>query len=268
MTLQRTWFTVAVWLLAAGLARAGQPQLEFWPEVDAWWRVSPAWRLSLFVPISRNLETEYREGNLILQADYAFWTTRHPRGRRLLDENRAQQMRRLLLRAGYLGGKSLGDQGEAYTETTLFTELHVRTPVEGGILLQHRVRNDLRWLGDPAGRSTRWRYRVQAEKEYQAGKTSIVPYVNGEAYYDSRYDTVNRIRTIPGASVSWSPRLALEGNVTYQYDSRSSVTHLVALNVILHVFLESGRATPAPVPSRAPHALDEWRGLPVSAVSH
>jgi hypothetical protein len=76
------------------------------------------------------------------------------------------------------------------------------------------------------------------EKEYTQGRWSIVTYVNGEAYYDSRYHEVNRYRAIGGATFSWSPRIAVEGNWTYQYDSRSSVTNLNALNVILHAFFE------------------------------
>jgi hypothetical protein len=80
------------------------------------------------------------------------------------------------------------------------------------------------------------------EKELQVGRVSYVPYGNAEAYYDSRYDTVNRVRVIGGLSAAWSPRVALEGNITYQHDSRSSVTNLYALNVILHGFFEKGRA--------------------------
>jgi hypothetical protein len=76
------------------------------------------------------------------------------------------------------------------------------------------------------------------EKEIVAGGTSIVPYANVEPYYDSRYEVVNRVRLIGGATVAWSQRFALEGNVTYQHDTRSSVTNLYALNVILHVFFE------------------------------
>ncbi len=238
---RRSCLCLLIWLVTAGAAAADPLQLEFWPEVDAWWRVSPAWRLSLFVPISKNIETAYREGNLILQGDHAFGRSRWFH-RRLLDENRSQQMKPLLVRGGYLGGRSLGDQGEQYREHTMFTELHVRTPIKGGFLLQHRLRNDLRWLGEGAEQSYRLRYRLQVEKEYQAGRTSIVPYLNGEAYYDSRYQTVNRARVIPGASVSWSPRFAIEGNVTYQYDSRSSARQILALNTILHVYFETGRA--------------------------
>jgi hypothetical protein len=54
-----------LWLAAAGPAAAQDVAKEFWPEIDAWWRLSPTWRLSLFVPISENLDTHYREGNLI-----------------------------------------------------------------------------------------------------------------------------------------------------------------------------------------------------------
>ena len=34
------------------------------------------------------------------------------------------------------------------------------------------------------------------EKEFKVGHTSIVPYVNIEPYYDSRYAIVNHVRLI------------------------------------------------------------------------
>jgi hypothetical protein len=227
-------------LLTAGTAVAEPPSYEFWPEIDTWVRLSPEWRLSVFVPISENLDTHYREGNLIAQVDYAFGKARFQR--RLMDEDRARDMKVFLLRGGYLGGKSLGDEGEAYTEYTAFGELHQRIPVKGGILLSHRLRTDLRWLGkDSHEFSTRWRYRAMAEREFSAGRGSFVPYVNVEAYYDARYDSVNRLRLIAGTSMGWSPRAALEVNGTYQHDSHASPNELVALSLILHVFFDASR---------------------------
>ena len=226
------------WLMTAGAALADPPSREFWPEIDTWLRLSAVARVSLLVPISENLDTHYREGNLIPQVDYAWGTSK--RSTRLFDEDRARAMRIWLLRGGYLGGKSLDDQGEAYTEYTTFGELHLRLPLKGGFLLSHRLRTDLRWLGkDSHEFSNRWRYRFMLEKEVTAGRASVVPYVNVEPYYDSRYDTVNRVRLIVGSSVGWSPRAALEGNVTYQYDSRSSTKEVLALGVILHVFFDA-----------------------------
>ena len=231
-----------VWLGATGAAFADEPAYEFWPEIDLWLRLSPAWRLSMFLPLSENLETDYREGSLILQADYAWGKGSRLYKARLLDENRAQEMSTWLVRGGYLGGRSLDDHGETYRENTMFVELHNRTPIKGDILLSQRLRTDFRWLGDEPEFSYRLRYRLMVEKEFKVGDTSIVPYVNFEPYYDSRYGIVNRFRLIGGVTGTWSPRYALEGNITYQNDSRSSVTNLFALNVILHLYFDTSRA--------------------------
>ena len=229
-----------IWLAAAAVAGADPPAKEFWPEIDTWFRVSNAWRVSVFVPISENLDTHYREGNLILQADCA-WSA-STRNRRLVDEGRAQVMKLWLVRGGYLGGKSLDDHGAEYTEYTSFAELHLRLPLKGGVLLSHRLRSELRWLGEgDAEFSTRWRYRLLVEREFATGRGSFVPYVSVEPYFDSRYETVNRLRLIGGTSVVWSPRAAIETNVTYQHDSHSSTKELFALNVILHVFFDVSR---------------------------
>jgi hypothetical protein len=232
-----------VWLGVDGAAVAGETSLEFWPEVDLWLRLSPAWRLSMFVPLSRNIETGYREGSLILQADYAWgsaWAGRPLLETRLVDEERRQKMNPFMVRGGYLYGQSLDDHGQQYLEDTIFFELHGRAPLKGRVLLSNRLRTDLRWLGDDHVFSTRLRYRLMVEKEFEVGRTSLVPYASVEPYYDSRYGMVNRVRLIGGTSVAWSPRFALEGNITYQYDSRSSVTNLLALNVILHFYFDMG----------------------------
>ena len=170
-----------IWLAAAGAAVAHPASKEFWPEIDTWLRLSRAWRVSVFVPLTENLDTHYREGNLILQADYAW--SESARTRRLIDDDRAQIMQVWMLRGGYLGGKSLDDHGAEYTEYTAFAELHLRLSLPGGVLLSHRLRSDLRWMGEgDAEFSTRWRYRLMAEKEFTAGRGSIVPYVNVEPY--------------------------------------------------------------------------------------
>jgi hypothetical protein len=231
---------IVVWAVSVSAAAGDEPSKEFWPEIDTWWRLSPAWRVSLFVPVSENLETHYREGNVIPQADVAWGKSTVDR--RLMDEARARKMKAFMVRGGYLGGKSLDDQGEEYTERTIFSEFHVRIPIKGGFLISHRLRTDLRWLGEEdADFSNRWRYRLMVERELMAGRVSLVPFANGEAYYDSRYDTVNRVRLIGGTSVGWSRYYAIEANATYQYDSRSSASEILALNVILHVFFDTSR---------------------------
>jgi hypothetical protein len=223
----------------AAIAQNQDVVKEFWPEIDIWLRLSKDWRFSTFIPLSRNIETAYREGSLVLQVDYAFGRTNRPIIRRMLDENRMMAMKSMLIRGGYLSARSLGDSGEAYSENMAFAEFHLRTPLKGHFLLSHRVRPESRWIGDENEVSGRFRYRFMAEREILIKSVSLVPYVNAEVYYDTRFDTFNRLRLIGGTSVALSHRFALEGNFTYQYDSRSTVNELYALNMILHIFFET-----------------------------
>ena len=118
----------------------------------------------------------------------------------------------------------------------------LRLPIPRGVLLSHRLRTELRRLGEGDSQlSSRWRYRLLAEKEFATSHGSIVPYLSVEPYFDSRYETVNRVRLIAGTSASWTSRAAVETNATYQYDSRSSTKEILALNVILQVFFNASR---------------------------
>jgi hypothetical protein len=147
-------------------------------------------------------------------------------------------MKEWMVRGGYMYGKSLGENTGAYSEDLFLAEIHKRIPIKGHLLLSQRLRTDFRWLGQDHDFSYRIRYRIMIEKEYTSGHSSIVPYLNAEPYWDSRYSIVNRIRIIGGATVAWKDRFALEGNLTYQYDSKSSIPNVFALNIILHLFFE------------------------------
>lgn len=225
------------------LITAQETSKEFWPEIDIWWKVSPFWRFSCFIPLTKNIETNYREGAFVAQADFSWGKTNTFFHMRIIDSDRADKIRPMMIRGGYFSGRSLGDKGESYSENTAFAEFHYRFPLKGDILITHRLRADLRWLGQDNEFSTRLRYRLMVEKEFNAKKVSYVPYFNIEPYYDSRYNTINRFRLIGGTSISWSPRYALEGNFTYQHDTRSSATNLYALNIILHLYFKTNTAS-------------------------
>ena len=213
---------------------------EFWPEVDLWCRVSPLWRFSVFVPISRNIDTEYREGSIVLQSDYSWGKHKgFIMPMRLVENDSNQPVKANMLRGGYLSGISLDDKGESFSENTAFAEYHFRIPYKNRILVSHRFRNDYRWLGSDNNFSARLRYRFMLEKEFIVKKISFVPYCNAEAYYDTRYSEINRYRFIGGTSVAWSSLYALEANFTYQRDSYASVENLYAVNVILHIYIKT-----------------------------
>ncbi len=226
-------------LVAADSCFAQNSSLEFWPETDIWYRLNPKWRLSAFIPVTKYNESKYRDLNIYLQADYAWGKTKHFLHMGLVDGIRAQQIKAWMVRGGFMEGWSLGENSGEYTEDMLFAEIHRRTPLKHGILISSRIRTDFRWVGQDPTFSYRFRARVMIEKEYKAGQGTIVPYVNAEPYWDSRYSAFNRVRITGGAMLAWGPRFAYEGNLTYQYDDHYNTTNLFALNIILHVFFEN-----------------------------
>lgn len=217
---------------------AQNSSLELWPETDIWYRLNPSWRLSTFVPITKYNESYSRDLNVYLHVDYAWGKTRYTIYRRLVDQEREQIMKAWMVRGGIMKGWSIGENAGNYSEEMVFSEVHRRIPLNGNILLSHRFRTDIRWLGDDNNFSYRFRYRLMFEKEYKVGKNSIVPYVNIEPYWDSRYSKVTKTRIIGGTTLSKGSRFAFEGNLTYQYDETYDTENLYALNIILHIFFE------------------------------
>ena len=218
---------------------AQNSSFEFWPETDIWYRLTPSWRFSTFIPITKYNESKNRDLNIYMHVDYSWGKTKHLLNMRVMDANRAQQIKGYMVRGGYMKGWSLGENAGEYTEDMLFAEIHRRTPLKGKVLLTSRFRTDLRWVGQDPTFSYRFRVRVMLEKEYKMGTGSIVPYVNAEPFWDSRYSTFSRVRVIGGATLGWGSRFAYEGNVTYQYDENYSTANMYALNIILHVFFEA-----------------------------
>jgi hypothetical protein len=239
MKLRQICLVLIISLCTGNTCIAQNSSVEFWPETDIWYRLNQSWRLSAFIPVTKYNESKNLDLNIYLQADYAWGKTKLLVLRRLVDDIKAQQMKGWLARGGIMEGWSLGESAGEYTEDMVFGEIHRRTPLNNGILLSNRFRTDLRWVGQDPVFSYRFRYRVMIEKEYLTGRRSIVPYVNAEPYWDSRYSTINRIRLIGGATAAWGSRFAYEGNLTYQYDSHYNTENLYALNIIVHVFFET-----------------------------
>lgn len=220
---------------------AQNSSFEFWPETDIWYRISPSFRLSVFVPVTKYHESQERDLNIYLQADYAWGHTKNSIYMRLVDQNQYQLLKTWMIRPGYMAGWSLDDPENEYAEDMVFAEIHKRIPLRGDVLISQRIRTDFRWVGPEPEFSYRIRYRLMVEKEVSPRTTSVVPYLNVEPFYDSRYNYFNRVRIIGGTTISWKSWFALEGNLTYQYDGYYSTKNLYALNVIIHIFFETKR---------------------------
>ena len=214
---------------------------ELWPETDIWYRLNPSWRLSSFIPLTKYNENDSRDLNVYLHVDYAWGHGLIVINRRMVDQEKEQIMNVWMVRGGFMEGWNLRNNTSNYAEDMLFVELHRRTPIKGDVLLSHRFRVDARWLGEDNVYSHRFRYRLMVEKEFKTSKNSYVPYMNIEPYWDSRYSRFSKTRAIAGLTAMLSPKYAIEGNLTYQYDDTYSTQNLYALNVIFHIFLEKNK---------------------------
>jgi hypothetical protein len=214
---------------------------ELWPETDIWYRLNSSWRLSTFIPVTKYNENDSRDLNVYLHIDYAWGNTKYAVFRRLMDQEREQALKDWMVRGGVMKGWSIGKYKGDYSEDMVFAEIHRRVPLKANILLSQRFRTDTRWLGNENNFSYRFRYRLMVEKEFKSGKSSIVPYVNIEPYWDSRYSKIVKTRFIGGVTTTWRDRYAIEGNLTYQYDETYTTENLYALNVIFHIFLEKSK---------------------------
>ncbi len=144
---------------------AQNPSFEFWPETDIWYTLSPAWRLSAFVPITKYNESGDCDLNVYLQADYRWGHTKYSVFKRMMDENKAGQIKAWMVRSGFMEGWSLGENAGEYTEDMLFMELHKRIPLKrSGMLISSRIRNDFRWVGEDPVFSYRFRFRFMIER--------------------------------------------------------------------------------------------------------
>ena len=62
-------------------------------------------------------------------------------------------------------------------------------------------RGELRFIGGQPF-STRYRNKLQLERDFSFGSLVFTPYLNGQLYYDTRYEVWNRNRYSAGVSAA------------------------------------------------------------------
>ena len=203
---------------------------EFWPEIDMYINLKPKVRLFLLGTVSKAVEdgelfnAQAFEAQIGAHIDYI--PNKH-----------------LILRTGYRYGRSLED--DSYREHRLLTEQTLRKLLPGDFVLSDRNREDFRFLkGDF---SFRYRNRLTIEREFELKKRTITPYVSGEVFYDTRYDTWNRNRLATGVQISLRrgplrkmllPKRQVILDLYYlrQNDSRSDTQHVNAIGAALAIY--------------------------------
>ena len=146
-----------------------------------------------------------------------------------------QRSRYLWARIGYTH-VSKGESGSRETsENRGILSIYWKIPLPEEIWLEARARADLRWIGGDY--STRYRGRLEATREFTVFDHSVVPYLNAEAFYDSRYSGWSRALYQAGTEVTVNKRFRFEVNVSRQVDFLPEHSALNAVSLVLKWYL-------------------------------
>jgi len=98
------------------------------------------------------------------------------------------------------------------------------------VWVETRTRADLRWIGDDY--STRYRFRLEANREFGVKDHPVLPYLNVEWFYDTRYSDWSRTLYQAGVEVTVNKVFRYELYLARQDDRLPEVKSLNALGVV------------------------------------
>ena len=203
---------------------------EFWPEIDVYIDLKPKLRLFLLGTMSKSVDDGELRNARAFEAQVGAHIDYIPN-------------EHIILRIGYRYGSSVGNTDDPFKEHRLVTEQTLRKLLPGDLLLSDRNRQDFRFIDGDF--SFRYRNRVTLERELHLLKgRTITPYVSGEIFYDTRYNTWNRNRFAGGVQVALRdgplrkmlmPKRQVILDLYYmrQNDSRSDIQHVNAIGAAL-----------------------------------
>jgi hypothetical protein len=217
-------------LLLAGSARAEDPW-EAWPEASAFITMGSITRAYLDASYARGKESP----DLTLDATACLDISIQPILRQSFANADWQRSRYLWARIGYTH-VSKGTSGDLKTsENRGILSIYWKLPLPAEVWLESRVRADLRWIGGDY--STRYRGRLEATREFTVLDHTVVPYLNAEAFYDSRYSGWSRALYQAGTEVTVNKGFRFEVNVSRQVDFLPEHSALNAVSLVLKWYL-------------------------------
>jgi hypothetical protein len=214
----------------AGTASAGDPW-EAWPEAQAFIGLNGRTRLFLNAAYAKGKESDQTTLDTAAYVDLSLVPI-GPRRRRALRTEDWQRNRYFWARVGYDRVSKITDaEGRSVAEDRGILSLWGKVPLPGSVWLENRARADLRWIG--AEYSTRYRWRMEATREFVVAGHAIVPYLNVEWFYDTRYDGWARTLYQAGFEFTVSRHYRFELNLGQQTDALPETSRLNAFSVVL-----------------------------------
>ncbi|MGA8050136.1 MAG: hypothetical protein WCA09_08155 [Burkholderiales bacterium] len=212
---------------ALGATAYAADQSEFWPELSAFIPVRPDLRVYLDAAKAKGKESDLGSVDLTAALDISL----KPVLRSALQSEDWQRNRYLWARVGYTSVLDIGNgEIKSVAEHRGHLALYARAPLPAEVWTETRARADLRWTGD--GYSTRYRFRVEVNREFVVGDRPVLPYFNVEWFYDTRYADWNRTLYQAGAEITVSKLFRYELYLARRNDRIPEVKTLDAFGVV------------------------------------
>jgi hypothetical protein len=220
-----------VWAESDSEAAGAGRSREVVPEFNGYFKLTDRARLFVLADVSHVSPDDTTNGEIGIHFDY----TLMPILRTRLREADWERNRYLWMRVGVRRLGSIDGRDDGTRESRLLVEATARFELAGSAWLVNRLRLDLRDV-DGKG-SSRYRYRIGAEKEFAAsGGTTFVPYVQAEWFYDTRFDAWSRQRYQLGTEIELDKNWRIEPYYAYDRDTHPSPDGLNRFGLVLKYF--------------------------------
>jgi len=221
-------------LACVSLSFAGSAQAEdvseFWPEIGAFMQLNERSRAFFDAAYARGKESDVVSADIAAFLDVSLKPI--ARIRKDLQTQDWQRNRYLWARIGYDRIFEATDStGIEVVENRGVIALYGRIPLPAAVWLETRTRADFRWIGDDY--SNRYRFRLDASREFTVLDHTVVPYFNVEWFYDTRFDDWARTLSTLGAEVTVTDHFRYEVYLARQADQLPDEKDLNALGVVL-----------------------------------
>jgi hypothetical protein len=231
----RSFFLVLCACAALSGAASADDPWESWPEGQLFVGLSSSTRVFLNAAYAKGKESDQRSLDAAAYLDISFLPI-GPRRRRAYMGEDWQRGRYLWARVGYdhVFKATEGESSPSVAEDRGIVSLWGKFPLPGSVWVEGRARADLRWIG--ADYSTRYRWRLEATREWVVFDHSVVPYLNVEWFYDTRYDGWARTLYQAGSEVTVSRHFRFELNLSRQTDTLPETSRLNAIGIVAKAY--------------------------------
>jgi len=221
---------LSLWALsipAAGQSASG----EFWPEIGIYVQQGPAIRIEFVDSASSSPTTHDWLGNFTVYVETALKPVFR---RELRDRADVYRNRYLTFRAGYRYRTSL-TPGASVSENRGIVEVTPRYRLPWQLVVSDRNRGEFRFIKGQAF-STRYRNRLQLERDIKYGTFVFTPYAYDEIFYDTRYGQWTPNRYAFGVQLPIGPHVVLQPYYLRQDGNRSNPPHVNVFGLTFNLF--------------------------------